>query len=332
MIPEQITRTIQEYGHFVLVTHVRPDGDALGSLLGLAEVLQSLGKKVFSYLDEPVSPLWDFLPAWEKTSVEISELQQFAAMAGDDLAVISLDCGSAERLGRNKDELLAIQPFLVIDHHLAHQKYGDMLWLEPECSSTGEMVYGLAMELGVEISSACAYNLYVAICTDTGSFRYDSTTSATMRIAADLLERGVNPAEVASRVYDNYSLQGLRLMEKVLATLQLYESQQLAVIFVTREMFEMTGASEDDIEGFINYPRALRSVQVAVFLKEGRDEVVSVSLRAKGTCDVAQVAASFGGGGHRNAAGCRFFGSSLEQVRELVVSNLRDALAASAQL
>jgi len=325
MIPEPIVRTIQECGYFVLVTHVRPDGDALGSLLGLAEILKSLGKKVFCYLDEPVSHIWDFLPKLNQVSTRFSRLQKFVADAGNDVAVISLDCGSADRLGRKRDELLAINHFLVIDHHLGHQKYGDTLWLKPECSSTGEMVYGLAMELGAKLSYSCAYNLYVAIFTDTGSFRYDSTTPETMHIAADLLQMGVKPADVASRVYDNYSLQRLRLLEKVLATLQLYESQQLAVIQVTQKMFEETGTSEDDIEGFINYPRSLSSVQVAVFLKEGKDNMISVSLRAKGTCDVARIAASFGGGGHRNAAGCRF-DRSLEHAREQVLASLREAM------
>jgi len=325
MIPEPIIGTIQECSHFVLVTHVRPDGDALGSLLGLSEILKSLDKKVLCYLDEPVSHIWDFFPKLNQVSTRFSRLQQYVADAGNDIAVISLDCGSADRLGRNRDELLAISPFLVIDHHLGHQEYGDTLWLEPECSSTGEMVYGLAMELGVRISYTCAYDLYVAIFTDTGSFQYDSTTPVTMRIAADLLAMGVKPADVASKVYDNYSLQRLRLLKKVLATLQVYESQQLAVIQVTRKMFEETGASEDDIEGFINYPRSLSSVQVAVFLKEGKDNMISVSLRAKGTCDVARVAASFGGGGHRNAAGCRFE-SSMGQARKQMLASLRDAL------
>ena len=332
MIPEQISRTIRDVGHFILVTHIRPDGDALGSLFGLADILKSLDKNVFCYLQDPLPAMWDFLPDRQQVSLEFSELEQFVTKAGGDIAIISLDCGSADRLGRHKDGLLAVKPFMVIDHHIAHQPYGDILWLEPNRSSTGEMVYELAMEIGAEISYACAFDLYVAICTDTGSFRYDSTTPATMRIAADLLERGVKPEEVACRVYDNYSLQRLKLMEKVLATLQLHESQQLAVIYVTREMFEETGASENDAEGFINYPRSLRSVRVAVLLKEGKDGVVFVSMRAKGTCDVARVAGIFGGGGHRNAAGCRFFGSSIDLACKELLPVLRDALDAPVSL
>lgn len=326
MIPKQLVSIVRETGHFILVTHVRPDGDALGSLFGLAEILTSFGKKVFCYFEEPLPPSWNFLPGRGRANSDLSSLRQFIEEGCDDIAVISLDCGSAERLGKNKDELLAIKPFLVIDHHFGHQTYSENLWLEPNCSSTGEMVYKLAVELGAEISSECANDLYVAISTDTGSFRYDSTTAETMRSAADLLDRGVKPADVASSLYDNYSVERLQLMEKVLSTLQLHASQQLAVIHVTREMFAATGASDSDIEGFVNYPRSLGTVEVAVFLKEGTDDVISVSLRAKGKCDVAEIAARFGGGGHRNAAGCRFFSSSIEQARGELLPVLQDAL------
>jgi len=327
VIPDRIRQTIGQVNHVILVTHMNPDGDALGSLFGFAEMLRSLDKKVLCYLEEPVSHIWDFLPGCNQAVIDINEVKQFAGSAGGDVAIISLDCGSAERLGRHKDQLLAIEPFLVIDHHRGHERYGTDLWLEPDRSSTGEMIYLLGKELGASVSADCAENLYVAICTDTGSFRYDSTSSTTMRIAADLLDRGVNPAEAAANIYDNYSLARLRLMEQVLSTLELYQSEQLAFIHVTREMVDSTGAVEGDTEGFINYPRSLQSVKVAVFLKEAKDGVVGVSMRAKGECDVAAIAALFGGGGHRNAAGCRFFDSTLEQVREQMLSKLSDALA-----
>ncbi len=127
MIPEQIVGMIENVGHFVLVTHVRPDGDALGSLFGLSEILKSLDKKVFCFIEEPITPIWKFLPGWEKASNDLSAFKRFVADADDDIAMISLDCGSAGRLGQYKDEFLATGPFLVIDHHIAHKKYGDVL-------------------------------------------------------------------------------------------------------------------------------------------------------------------------------------------------------------
>lgn len=322
VVPEEIIKIIQGAESFVLMTHLHPDGDALGSLLGLAEILEGFGKKVFRYLEEPVSPLYDFLPGCILVETDLVALHNFVATTNGKVASISLDCGDRDRLGREKRNLLKLNPLLVIDHHRGHQEFGDFRWIDSARSSTGEMVYELAMELGAELSSAAAFNIYVAISTDTGSFRYENTSPRTLRIAADLVECGVRPEEVAEQVYDNFTLQRLHLMEQVLATLELFECDQLAFITVTRKMFEECGAEVGDVEGFINYPRALRSVKVAGFFKETPDGGVSVSLRAKGGCDVAEVAALFGGGGHRNAAGFRFFNKDLKQMKKLVLDAL----------
>jgi phosphoesterase RecJ-like protein len=326
VVPEQIIREIRGAECFVLMTHLHPDGDALGSLLGLAEILEGLGKKVFRYLEDPVSALYDFLPGCTLIETDLVALQNFVAAADGKIAAISLDCGDCDRLGREKRELLKLDPLLVIDHHRGHQEFGDFRWLDSDRSSTGEMVYELAMELGADLSSSAAFNIYVAISTDTGSFRYENTSPRTLRIAADLVVCGVRPEVVAGHVYDNFTLQRLRLMEQVLATLELFESDQLAFITVTHKMFEDCGAEVGDVEGFINYPRSLRSVKVAGFFKETQNGGVSVSLRAKGECDVAEVAALFGGGGHRNAAGFRFPDKDVKQAQKLVLDALSKAL------
>ena len=326
-IPKVIPDSITAASHIVLATHVNPDGDALGSLLGLAEILQGMGKKVFAYLEEPVSSMYDFLPNCNIAEHDIDALQDFVLQAGpENVVTIALDSGDAERLGVAKDVLLSNSPFLVIDHHRGHRPFGDELWLENECSSTGEMVYELALHMGIEVSITAAFCLYVAIVTDTGSFRYDCTSPRTLRIAADLLEKGVRPAEVAQLVYDNYTLARLRLMELVLSTLAVHASGRIGIISVSAAMLEESGAEPQDVEGFVNYPRSLRSVEVAAFLKETKEGSVSVSLRAKGKVDVAAIAAAFDGGGHRNAAGFRFTGKSLAEVQSLVLVALQEAL------
>jgi phosphoesterase RecJ-like protein len=326
VVPEEILRIIRKVDRFVLMTHLHPDGDALGSLFALAEILEGMGKKVFRYLEEPVSHLYDFLPGCHHGQTDLAALQAFVTAANGNVAAISLDCGDCDRLGREKRELLNLHPFLVIDHHRGHREFGDYRWLDSQRSSTGEMVYELAMDLKAELSYAAAFNIYVAISTDTGSFRYENTSPRTLCIAAELVKGGVHPEEVAGYVYDNFTLQRLRLMEQVLATLELFESNQLAIIRVTNKMLADCGAMPEDAEGFINYPRALRTVKVAVFLKESQDGGISVSLRAKGGCDVAEVAAGFGGGGHRNAAGFRFSDKGMEEVRKLVLDALSKAL------
>lgn len=328
-IPEKILEVIRDAGHCVITTHVQPDGDALGSLLAMTAMLEQMGKRVFAYLDEPISHLYNFLPSSRALSTDIDQLEAFVGEAGVDICAIALDCGEADRMGRYQDIFLRISPFLVIDHHLSHQNFGDYRWVDSQRSSTGEMVYEISEALGQTPTYEGAFALYVAICTDTGSFRYECTGARTFEIAGRLVDLGVNPNHLANLIYDNYSPERLDLMQRVLATLELSENQQIACIHVTREMFDRSGALAQDVEGFVEYARSIRSVKVAVFVKENKSDMVSVSLRAKGEFNVASIAKKFGGGGHRNAAGCKFPGDSIDSVREKVVGSISAALRAS---
>lgn len=321
-IPESIVSGIKNAKNIVLVTHVHPDGDALGATLGLRDVLETMGKRVLVFLEEPVSSLFTFLPGSARVHTSLVELRQFVEESQADLITVALDSGDDNRLGKHKDELLCLSPFMVIDHHKSHKDYGEYRWVEAGLSSTGEMVYELIRALGAELSHDAAVNIYVAICTDTGSFRYESTKPRTLQIASDLVAIGVQPEAIATQLYDNFSLQRLKLMELVLGTLQTYVDDQLAFIHVTSEMLACSGAELHEVEGFIDYPRSLKSVKVAAFLKEGRNGQVSVSLRAKGECDVAEIAKIFDGGGHRNAAGFRFQDLTVEAVRAKVLQAL----------
>ncbi len=325
-IPEDVLQGIRSAESVVLMTHVHPDGDALGSSLGLAEILEGMGKRVLVFLEEPVSHLYGFLPGKDRVVTDIGKVIDFAAAAGDRIIAVALDTGDDRRLGRYMEELLTLSPFLVIDHHKSHKDYGHYRWVEPGMSSTGEMIYELAIALGAKISSTAAINLYVAICTDTGSFRYESTTPRTHQIIADLISRGVRPEQAATCLYDNVSLPRMRLLQAVLGTLKVYDGGQLAFIHVTREMVEKSGASAHEIEGFVDYPRSLGSAKVAAFIKESGNGIISVSLRAKGELDVAEVANSFQGGGHRNASGFRIENSTMDDVHELVLRELRSRL------
>ncbi len=326
IIPEEIVQTIKAKGNVLVLTHVHPDGDALGSLFGLAELLDSPGKNIFCFLEEPVSHLYDFLPGYERGNCSLQGMREFVSGAGSDIVVIALDCGDKDRLGKYKEEFQQIAPFVVIDHHLSHQNFGTHRWVDAGCSSTGEMVYELAVALDAHVNLKAAFNLYVAICADTGSFRYDCTGARTLHIAAELVEKGVRPEKVGGYLYDNYTQERLKLMEFVLATVMLCESDQVAFMYVTQKMLEESRATMHDVEGFIDYPRSLRSVKVAAFLKEGKDGQVAVSMRAKGRCDVAAIAKLFNGGGHRNAAGFRKFNTTIDQVRSLLKKEIHKAL------
>jgi len=325
-IPENILDIIRTTENFVVMTHVQPDGDAIGSLLAMSDLLEHMGKRVFAFLDEPISHLYDFMPGCGNLNPNINDLRRFIAECGGDIGAIALDCGEADRVGKQKDMMLEISPFVVLDHHLSHQEFGEYRWVDPHCSSTGEMIFEIAEMLGQTPSYNAAYALYVAISTDTGSFRYECTRARTFEIAGKLVGLGVKPEQVAGKIYDNYSPERLKLMQMVLNTLDLCEDGQVACIHVTEDMFDVSGALAQDTEGFIEYPRSIRTVKVAVFIKETRRDVISVSMRAKGEFNVADIAKRFGGGGHRNAAGCRFPGGSIESVRQKIMPAIRNAL------
>ena len=315
----QIVTALRDADNILVATHVFPDGDALGSQLALGDILESLGKKVFYYSDGGCSHLHDYIPNCRKLQCQLPDITTF------DVA-IALDCGDRLRLGREEKRLLKIKPFIVIDHHAGHKEFGDINWVDADRSSTGEMVYELAMALGAQLSYDAAFALYAAIVSDTGSFKYSSTSATTFHIAGELVARGVEPAEVAGKIFDNFTANRLRLLQAVLATLEMHAGNRIGLITVTRSIFAETGTTKEDTEDFINYPRALISVQVAAFIKETKGTEISVSLRSKGNRDVAKVARAFGGGGHRNAAGFRVGDTTVDKVRDSLLPQLKKIL------
>lgn len=327
-VSNQAAQTISATGNIVLATHIRPDGDALGSLLGFADILEGMGKRVVCYLEEPVSDLYSFLPHRCQVETDLARVFAFVRECGDDIMGICLDCGDLERLGKSGPELKKIHPFLIIDHHQGNSGFGDLAWIEPHRSSTGEMIHDLAVEMEAHISKDAADCLYTAIATDTGSFRYDSTSDHTFAVAGNLVACGVQPAVISKYLYENATFGRLHLMQQVLATLESFFDNRVGVIRISREMLQATGTTLEDSEGFINLPRSVGDVRIAVFLKENDEQKsnVSVSLRAKGDYDVAAVAAQFGGGGHRNAAGFRMGDRSLQQVCDILLPVLEQAL------
>jgi len=314
--PSEILAILARSEKVLLATHIYPDGDALGSQLALGMVLEAMGKEVVLYGDEPVSHLYDFLPGCDRLVTSLPAASGFSC-------AVSVDCADPQRLGSTHEQLLAHKPFIMIDHHLGHQPFGDLQWVDPGRSATGEMVYDLAVALGAEISPEAAFCLYTALVSDTGSFMYPATSAHTLEVASALVSLGVKPAEVAGRLFDNYTVNRLHLLRLVLDSLELFGRERIAVIRATREMFALTGTVPADTENFINYPRSLAPVKVAAFIKESRDNVISVSLRSKGKdCDVAKVAGEFGGGGHRNAAGFKLRSGEVEKVKAELLARL----------
>ena len=280
-------------GHsFLLTSHARPDGDSLGSQLALAGALQQLGKQVRIINSDPAPALYAFLPGM--STIEIA-----AAVEDPFDAVVVLECSTLSRPGVAglKGRLL-----INIDHHADNVMYGDINWHDVSACACAEMVFELIEALGAHLTPALATHLYVAILTDTGSFRHAHITARTFEICRRVAETGVDAAGVAAQVYNNGSLGRLRLTGMLLDRMQLEHDQRIAVLTLNDAMLAEAGCDSDDLEGIVNLPLAARDVRAVIFLTE-TDDGLRGSLRSKDAVDVRQVAVSFGGGGHLNAAG-----------------------------
>lgn len=289
-----VAEAIRARRRFVLTSHVRPDGDAIGSQLAMAYALRHLGKEVrIVNRDAPPPPMQAF------PGVRDIEIASSVDDPGD--AVIVMECGDLDRTGvAGLDRGFVIN----IDHHPGNSAYGALNWFDLSAAACGEMVFDLVGELGVPLTVEIATHVYVAILTDTGSFHYSSITPRTFDICRQCMEAGVSPPQVARNIFDSNNLGRLKLFGAVLSRMQLDDSGQIATVFVDRRLAHECGGTYDDTEGLINLPLTVKDIQAVVFFKEQDDRLWRVSMRSKGEIDVHAIAARFGGGGHKNASGC----------------------------
>ena len=302
------------YHSFALSTHINPDGDAIGSELGLYLFLTELGKSVKVFNTDTVPNNYKFLPCWNS----IEGVNAVEAYRPEVLVV--LDASTLERIGKKLSKtLLPIHKLVNIDHHATAEAFGDINLIMPSASSTSEIVYKLIKCHQTPITKACALCLYTGLMFDTGCFRYSNTTPETHRIAAELIEIGeFAPDEVYRHVYEQLPVAKIRLSSEVLSTLQVTDDGKIASVYATQEMFRKTGTTADAVEGFVNQIQAIAGVEVALCVSEMHDRSTKVSLRSQGRVDVSQLAAEFEGGGHARAAGCRVVMPYLAAVTTLV--------------
>jgi bifunctional oligoribonuclease and PAP phosphatase NrnA len=290
----EVAREILKRQRFVISSHVRQDGDAIGSQLAMAYALRALGKDVrIVNATVPPPPLMIF------PGVSDIEVTEDAGDPGD--AVIVMECGDLARTGvRGLDRGFVIN----IDHHPGNTMYGAMNWIDLSAAACGEMVFDLVKELGVPLSYEVAVHVYVAILTDTGSFHYSSISPHTFDICRQCMEAGVHPPFVAGSIFDSNNLGRLKLFGAVLSKMELDETGRLATVWVDRRLAENCGGTYEDTEGLINLPLTVKEIQAVVFFKEHGPDDWRVSMRSKGDVDINAVAKQFGGGGHKNASGC----------------------------
>jgi bifunctional oligoribonuclease and PAP phosphatase NrnA len=310
-----LLQLIAERESFFVTSHARPDGDAIGSALGMMHFLEGLGKRVCVAFSDPIPVIYRMLPGVDRITTRLPTTPPDAA--------ILLECDRFERSGFTRTDFESMAPSFTIniDHHQSGQNFADFNWIDVEACAVGALVYDLAVASGVDITPAMATCLYTAVLTDTGSFTYASTNASTFALARHLVQRGVNANRVAQAVYYSNPASKFHLLGAALRNLHV--EAPLAWTWITTDDMIAAGANVEDSEGIVNYLIGIAGVEAAVFLRElpGGTEF-RLSLRSKETVDVASVAENFGGGGHRNASGCNLCGP-LESACDRILAQLR---------
>jgi bifunctional oligoribonuclease and PAP phosphatase NrnA len=313
-----IVEAIRSHQSFLITTHEGPDGDAVGSSLALANYLKNLGKDVTVYYRDPVPDQYAFLPLAE-TVVHSLSVRTF------DICFV-LDVGEFRRAGEELCSFEGIGAFINIDHHLLCDHFGAINLIDAEAAATGVLIYRIIRAAGHEIDYAIALCIYTSVITDTGCFRYSNANPEAFAVAGEMVARGVNAWNVAEKLYESQPRQRLELLALALATLVISPRGDYASITVTLDMYEKSGGNAELTDGFINYPRSIRGVEVAVFFREINTGLFKVGFRSKGKVNVSDLAAALGGGGHHNAAGCTASGS-FSEVQAMIFGHLEKALA-----
>jgi phosphoesterase RecJ-like protein len=316
---EEIARALRDHQRFAVLSHVRPDGDALGSQLALALSLQELGKDVKIWNEDGMLEKYSFLPRGELLHAPPAKAEEF------DVA-LALDTATQNRLGTAGAAVQSAKIWINIDHHPSNPGYGDLVYVDPNSPATGQILFELISSQKLPINRAIAENLYAAISTDTGSFQYPNTTARTFEIAAKLVTCGVDVGALSQLLYENFPKRRTELLRELLATMRFAGNDQIASFSLSVKLAAQLGVKPEDNEGLIDHLRAIRGVVVAVFFEELADGKVRVSMRSKSDAvDVCAICTKFGGGGHKLAAGARIRGS-LAEVEKRVLEAICDVI------
>lgn len=306
---------------FLLLTHEDPDGDALGSLLGLGEGLEILGKHATLLVQGHLPRLYGFLPGVEKIGHRLEDVESFEA-------AVLLDCHSLERAGREAERARGVPCRIILDHHLVTGPIeATHAYIDPGVAATGEIVYRLLKRLGVPWTASLATNLFTAITTDTGSFSFNNTTADCLEAAADLVRAGARPWQIFQHLHLEMPVGRLDLLRRALERLEFHHQGRLGIMAVDADMMKQSGTTGEDVEGFVDYPRSVRGVELAVLIRENGHGRFDVSLRSQGRINVSALAETFGGGGHHHAAGFSQKARSLSDIKGRIISAAAPFLA-----
>lgn len=305
----EIQTIIEDKKRFLITTHIDPDGDAIGSSFAMHFFLELKDRYSDVYLEDAIPYRYQFLPGPKKIEREIRP--------NNYDAIFVIDCGDLKRVGK-KHDLLKEHPLLVnIDHHDTNEMFGTINCVDVNASSTAEILFRIFKSFGYQLNYEIAINLYTAILTDTGSFRFQNTNEAAFHICGEMVRLGVSPRFVAEMVYENHPKERFLLLCEVLRTLQITDDGKVGIVVLTNEMYKKTNSNYEHSDGLVEYLREIRGIKVAVLIRELGDGKCKVSMRSKDETDVSIICRRLGGGGHKNAAGCVIAGEP-EEVREII--------------
>ena len=308
---EAVVQSIKKSDKIAIIAHIMPDGDTLGSCLALNNSLRDMGKRVDLYCQDSIPSNYDFLKG----------IGHFKKEEGDkvlyDLA-IAVDCSDLERMGTCARIFDKCNLTVNIDHHVSNTYFGEINYIDIKAAATGEIVFLIISELSSSIKRDSAEALYTAICTDSGSFTFSSTTSRTYRIAADLLDCGIDVNEITTRLFKSHSYERTMLLARALNSLTLYEENKVAIISITYEDILETEAKDSDSESMVNFAKDIIGIELGILLKETPQGTTKASFRSKDKIDVSKLAGFFGGGGHKRAAGAHIRIDTTEAKHKII--------------
>lgn len=311
LIIEKINASEEIY----LISHINPDGDSLGSLLALGEALKQLDSSVTMVASDDIPDRYSFLS-------NISEIEKLDEIKPVEL-LITLDCGDQDRLGEFKELANKAKTVINIDHHISNNYFGDLNLVNSDASSTGEMIYDLIEKMNLKFNDKINNSIYMAISTDTGSFKYSNTSYHTHEIASNLLKKGIDNEYINNKLYQNNPLSKAKLFIETLKNLELYNNNSIGIIYITQTMIKRCGAKIEHMDGIINFVRDIDTVEVACILKEINNNKVKIGLRSKEYVDVSKIAKNLNGGGHKKASGATFLGT-IDEARDKILSEIQN--------
>ncbi|QSZ28257.1 bifunctional oligoribonuclease/PAP phosphatase NrnA [Aceticella autotrophica] len=315
MILNEIIENILSASNIILVTHISPDGDAIGCTIAMYKALKLLKKDVKIFIDDDIPDVYKFLPNSDKIERPYDK--------NADIIVV-IDCADKDRIG-NAQELLKKDIISVnIDHHISNTLYADINYVDTNAASAAEIIYQIIKLLGINFDSDISTCLYTAIVTDTGGFMYNSTTAFTHEVAADLINNGAPVSYISDKIFHNITYNKIKLIGRALDSLKLYKNGKIACLEITKKDLDETNSKVSDIENIVNYGRDINGVEVAILLVE-KDDEIKVSLRSKEKVDVNKIAQIFGGGGHIRASGCSLK-NSLEEAKIQILNKIKDII------